>query len=164
MELQGRVIAILPPLSGISQKTGQPWMNQEYVVEVPGQFPKKCVFKVNGQARIQQFNIQMGETITIHFDIDAHEYQGKYYNEVQCYNVVRPAYQQPMQQMPPQQPMYQQPMQAYQQQPMPQQAYQQPPVQQASPFPPQQPAPAPFPPQQPMAQPQQMQMPFPPAQ
>lgn len=154
MELTGNVIAIMQANSGVSQRTGNAWMNQEYVIEVPGQYPKKCVFKVSGEARIKQFNIQMGETITIQFDIDAHEYNGKYYPEITCYNVIRPGqqqavpqgqYQQPMQQMPPQQ----------MQQPQYQHAPAQPQYQQ---MPPQQPAPgaAPFPPQQP-AQQQQAQ-------
>lgn len=134
MELTGNVIAIMQANSGVSQRTGNAWMNQEYVIEVPGQYPKKCVFKVSGEARIKQFNIQMGETITIQFDIDAHEYNGKYYPEITCYNVTRQGSQQPVQQMPQQaQPQYQQPA--------PQPA----------------PGAAPFPPQQPQAQAQQGQ-------
>ena len=148
MELTGNVIAIMQANSGVSQRTGNAWMNQEYVIEVPGQYPKKCVFKVSGEARIKQFNIQMGETITIQFDIDAHEYNGKYYPEITCYNVIRQGQQQAVPQGQYQQPMQQQ---------MPPQGYQQAPAQ--SPFPqqqmpPQQPAPgaAPFPPQQPQPQ------------
>ena len=37
MDLTGKVIAILEPRSGVSQRTGNPWMTQEYVIEVPGQ-------------------------------------------------------------------------------------------------------------------------------
>lgn len=139
MDLQGKIIAVLPAKSGVSQKNGNQWMSQEYVLEVPGQYPKKCVFSVFGQDRIGQFNIQMGEDLTIQIDIDAHEYNGRWFNEIRAYNVIRgqqmqqaapqPQYQQPApQQFPPQvnqqgQPQYQQ---QYQPAPAPQPQAQQP--------------------------------------
>ena len=89
MELTGRIIAVLPANSGVSNRTGNPWMSQEYVIEVPGQYPRKCVFRLFGEDRIKQFNIQSGEDLTIQFDIDAHEYQGRWFNEIRAYNVIR---------------------------------------------------------------------------
>jgi hypothetical protein len=89
MDLTGRVIAVLPANSGVSSRTGNPWMSQEYVIEVPGQYPRKCLFRIFGEDRIKQFNIQMGEDITVSFDIDAHEYQGRWFNEIRAYNVTR---------------------------------------------------------------------------
>ena len=91
MDLTGKVIAILPASSGVSQRTGNPWMSQDYVIEVPGQYPKKCLFRVFGEDRIKQFNIQMGEDITVSFDIDAHEFNGRWFNDVRAYNVQRGA-------------------------------------------------------------------------
>ena len=90
MDLTGKIIAVLPANSGVSSRTGNPWMSQEFVIEVPGQYPKKCVFRVFGEDRIKQFNIQMGEDITISFDIDAHEYNGRWFNEIRAYNVTFP--------------------------------------------------------------------------
>ena len=46
MELTGKIIAVLPANSGVSNRTGNPWMSQEYVIEVPGQYPRKCVFRI----------------------------------------------------------------------------------------------------------------------
>lgn len=89
MELTGRIIAVLPANSGVSNRTGNPWMSQEYVIEVPGQYPRRCVFRLFGEDRIKQFNIQNGEDLTIQFDIDAHEYQGRWFNEIRAYNVIR---------------------------------------------------------------------------
>ena len=89
MELTGRIIAVLPANSGVSNRTGNPWMSQEYVIEVPGQYPRKCVFRLFGEDRIKQFNIQNGEDLTIQFDIDAHEYNGRWFNEIRAYNVIR---------------------------------------------------------------------------
>ena len=39
MELTGKVIAVMEARSGSSSKTGNAWMVQEYVIEVPGQIP-----------------------------------------------------------------------------------------------------------------------------
>ena len=89
MELTGKIIAVMPAKSGVSTKTGNSWMTQEYVIEVPGQYPKRCAFSVFGEERIKQFNIQSGEEITIQFDIEAREFNGRWYNDVRVYNVLR---------------------------------------------------------------------------
>ena len=91
MDLTGKIIAVLPASSGVSARTGNSWMSQDYVIEVPGQYPKKCVFRVFGEDRIKQFNIQMGEDITVSFDIDAHEFNGRWFNDVRAFNVTRGA-------------------------------------------------------------------------
>ena len=94
MELTGTIIAIMPANSGVSARTGNPWMKQEYVIEVPGQYPKKCAFSIFGEDRIKQFNLQPGEqNVTVQFDIDAREYNGRYYNDIRCYNVLRASQQ-----------------------------------------------------------------------
>lgn len=89
MDLTGRIIAVLPPSSGVSARTGNSWMSQDYVIEVPGQYPKRCVFRIFGEDRIKQFNLQMNEDVTVQFDIDAHEYQGRWFNDVRAYNIIR---------------------------------------------------------------------------
>ena len=71
MELTGRIIAVMEPRGGVSARTGNSWKTQEYVLEVPGQYPRRCVFNIFGEDRINQFNIQQGEDLTIQFDIDA---------------------------------------------------------------------------------------------
>ena len=91
MDLTGRIIAVLPAQSGVSNRTGNPWMSQDYVIEVPGQYPKRCVFRIFGEDRIKQFNIQMNEDVTVQFDIDAHEFNGRWFNDVRAYNIVRGA-------------------------------------------------------------------------
>ena len=89
MELTGKIIAVMEAKNGISQRTGNPWMTQEYVIEVPGTDPKRCMFSVFGEDRIKQFNIQAGEELTVQFDIDSREVKGRWYNDIRAYNVVR---------------------------------------------------------------------------
>ncbi len=85
MDLQGKIIAALPARSGKSQRGD--WTAQDFVVETPGSYPRKMVFSVFGQDRLQRFNIQIGQYVNVSFDIDAHEYNGRWYNSVRAYDV-----------------------------------------------------------------------------
>lgn len=87
MEAQGKVIAVLPAQSGVSKATGRDWMSQEYVIEVPGQYPRKICFRLFGQDRINEAHIQMGEEIKIEFDIDAREWNGRWFNSINAFRV-----------------------------------------------------------------------------
>lgn len=91
MEITGKIIAVLPANSGVSLRTGNPWMSQEYVIETHDQYPRKCCFRIFGEDRIKQFNIQTGEELTVSFDIDAHEYNGRWFNNISAWNVTRGA-------------------------------------------------------------------------
>ena len=89
MEITGKIIAVLPAREGVSQRTGNAWKIQEYVIETHDQYPKKCCFNIFGAEKISQFNIQLGEELTVSFDIDAREYQGKYYNDIRAWAINR---------------------------------------------------------------------------
>ena len=105
MEITGKIIAVLPAKEGVSQSTGNPWKCQDYVIETSEMYPKRCCFNVFGAEKIQEMNIQPGETLTVSLEINANEYQGKWYNQVRGWKVVRvPAQgqgqQQPAEQAP----------------------------------------------------------------
>lgn len=103
MEITGKIIAVLPPKQGVSQSTGNAWMCQDYVLETQEMYPKKVCFNVFGAEKIQEMNIQLGETLTVSLEINANEYQGKWYNQVRGWKVVRvPAQGQQQAQVPPQ--------------------------------------------------------------
>lgn len=87
MEIQGKVIAVLPERSGVSAR-GE-WKSRTYVIETQEQYPKKMAFDVFGADRIASFGIHSGEVINVSFDIDAHEYQGRYFNQIRAWNVTK---------------------------------------------------------------------------
>ena len=87
MEIQGKVIAVLPERSGVSAR-GE-WKSQTYVIETQEQYPKKMAFDVFGADRLAQFNIHSGEEILVSFDIDAHEYQGRWFNSIRAWNITK---------------------------------------------------------------------------
>lgn len=167
MESTGTIIKILPAVSGTSARTGNPWMSQQFVIEVRtgehGQYTKKQVYELFGEDKIKQANLVEGATVKVSFDIEAREFEGKWYNSLRAWNVshiaqtqgqvVQQPQQRPQQrqQYPQQQNVgYFQPTNQYPQQGgyyQPQQGYPQggyPPQQQYAPqpqYPPQQPYP-----------------------
>ena len=90
MELTGKIIAVMPERSGVSSRTGTEWKVQEYVLEtINERFPRKLAFEVFGSDRIAGFNIKVGDVMTVSFDIDASEYNGRWYNRVRAWKVDR---------------------------------------------------------------------------
>lgn len=85
MELQGKVIAALPERSGVSARGD--WKAQDFVIETHEAYPHKLVFSVFGSDRLARFNIQLGQEISVSFDIDAHEYNGRWFNSIRAFDV-----------------------------------------------------------------------------
>lgn len=85
MEIQGKVIAVMEPKSGVSAR-GE-WKSQDYVIETHDAYPRKMVFGVFGADRISRFNIQLGQEVNVSFDIDAHEYNGRWFNNIRAFDV-----------------------------------------------------------------------------
>ena len=113
-QLTGVIEQVLAPTSGTSS-SGNAWTKQTFVLKTVEQYPKHCAFTVFGAEKLAKFNIQQGETVTVYLDIDAHEYQGKWYNSINAYRVDRPGQQQnqqPQQSVPQQQPVQAQQSQA----------------------------------------------------
>ena len=85
MELQGKVIAAIPARKGTSAR-GE-WVAKDFFIETHENFPHKMVFSVFGQDRLDRFNIQVGQEVDVFFDIDAHEYNGRWFNSIRAYDV-----------------------------------------------------------------------------
>ena len=77
MEITGKIIAVLEPRRGTSSRTGSEWICGQYVLETMDQNPRKLFFEV------------LGEIMTVSFDIDAREYQGRWFNGVRAFRVDR---------------------------------------------------------------------------
>lgn len=85
MELQGKIILALPERSGVSAR-GE-WKSQDFVVETHDTYPRKMVFSVFGADRLQRFNIQVGQEVLVFFDIEAREYNGRWFNSIRAFDV-----------------------------------------------------------------------------
>lgn len=86
MELEGKISVVMPAQSGVSQSTGNQWMSQEYVMAYywfPNQTqPSYIVMRAFGEDRIKQFNLQPNDEVKVRFHIEAHEYNGRWFNEI----------------------------------------------------------------------------------
>ncbi|MDR1623406.1 MAG: DUF3127 domain-containing protein [Tannerellaceae bacterium] len=88
MEITGKIIAVLPEQGGVS-KIGNEWKKQEYVLETYDQYPKKVCFQLFGNDKIEQAAIQPGEDLTIYFDIESREYNGRWFTNINAWKVER---------------------------------------------------------------------------
>lgn len=89
MELQGRIIKVCELRKGVARTSGNPWASQDYVLETHDQFPRRMMFNVYGEDKINSFNIQEGEELNVSFDINAREYNGRWYNDIRAWRVER---------------------------------------------------------------------------
>ncbi len=148
MQSTGVIIHELPAPPGTRERKGKPWVALSFDIEVSsgdhGQYKHKEVFEIFGEDRIAQAKLKEGVTVQVSFDLEAREYESKWYLRAKAYDV-RHVQQQVQQQQPQQQQYRQQPQ--MQQRP-PQNGFYQP-VQQGYP------QPAPYYQQQPQQQYQQ---------
>ena len=84
MELTGKIIQVLPEQSGTSQRGS--WRKQEYIIEIPGEYPRQVCFMAWGD-KIDEFGIKEGQELTVHFDLQSREYNGRWYTDVKAWRV-----------------------------------------------------------------------------
>lgn len=85
MELTGKVIAVLETQSGTSSR-GNSWQKKEFVIETQEQYPKKACFTLFNKVEICP---NVGEVVTVSFDMDAHEYKDRWFNQINAWKVDR---------------------------------------------------------------------------
>ena len=86
MELEGKIYQVLPQRSGTSERTGNSWMSQDYVIEYfwwPNQtFTTKMVMRVFGEDRIKKFNLQAGDEVRLRYHIEGNQVGERWFNDV----------------------------------------------------------------------------------
>lgn len=90
MEITGILVKQTSLKEGVSKTNGNPWKIAEYLVEIPGQYPHHTVFRVSDGTvgRLARFDSLVGKMVTVSFDIDAHEYEGRWFNEISAWGVM----------------------------------------------------------------------------
>lgn len=112
MEITGKVVAVLELVSGTSN-AGNPWQKREFVIETPGQYPKKICFLLFGD-KVNECP-QVGETAKVSFDIESREWNTRWFTNLNAWKIERQGAQQPVQAAP--NPYAPNPQQAPQMQP-----------------------------------------------
>lgn len=96
MEIVGKIISVLPEQSGIA-KNGNPWKVQAYVLETTEQYPRKVHFEVFGEDRIKQNPCAIDQLVTVSFDIESREFNGRWYTSIRAWRIVQGDTTQPAQ-------------------------------------------------------------------
>ena len=87
MEISGKIIQVLPLQTGVAKNSGNPWQSQSYVLETQEQYPKKVCFEVFGEQRIKENPCQLDDLVTVSFDIESREFNGRWYTSVRAWRV-----------------------------------------------------------------------------
>jgi hypothetical protein len=91
MEISGVVIQLLPLQSG-QGKSGT-WKKQEFILETPGQYPKKVCMNLWGD-KVDEIKIAVGDKITASINVESREYNGRWYTDVRAWKVQKDGAQQ----------------------------------------------------------------------
>lgn len=86
MEISGKIISVLPLQQGTS-KAGNPWQSQSYVLETQEQYPRKVCFEIFGEERIKNNACQIDDLVTVSFDLESREFNGRWYTSVRAWKV-----------------------------------------------------------------------------
>jgi hypothetical protein len=86
LEITGKIIQQLEQQSGAS-KTGKNWVKQDFVIETPGQYPKKVCLSAWGDATDTLANASVGDHVNISFNLESREYNGKWYTEARVWKM-----------------------------------------------------------------------------
>ena len=89
IQLIGTIVRVLPMQSGTKRDGGE-WQKQEYLLSVEGErYEKKVCFQIFGSEKIALMKLQENERVCVHLEIRANEYNGKFYNSIDCWRVDR---------------------------------------------------------------------------
>lgn len=89
MEIVGKITQVLPLQQGVSKTSGKDWQLQGYVLETQEQYPKKVHFEIFGEDRIKSNLCEIDEIVTVSFDIESREFNGRWYTSIRAWKVVK---------------------------------------------------------------------------
>lgn len=84
MEITGTLVHLLPVQTG-QGRNGQ-WKKQDFVIEIPGNFPKKVCFSTWGD-KIEAASLVVGQMVKVSFDVESREYNDRWYTTLKAYSI-----------------------------------------------------------------------------
>lgn len=64
------------------------WKKQEFIIETPGQYPKKVCLSLWGE-KVDETRLSVGEKITASINIESREYNGRWYTDVRAWKIAK---------------------------------------------------------------------------
>ena len=92
MKITIKIIAVNVVYEGKSRTSGLPCQSVEVIGEKPGMRTQRAVFKVfdnyEGCSKLKRFDLRPGAIKTLSYSSAAHAHQGKWYNQIDAWDVV----------------------------------------------------------------------------
>lgn len=89
IQLIGTIVRVLPLQKGPKRDGGE-WQKQEYLLSVEDErYDNKVCFQIFGAEKIARMGLKENERVRVHLEIRANEYNGKFYNSIDCWKVDR---------------------------------------------------------------------------
>ena len=87
MEQIGIIEKVLETREGVSKTTGNPWKITTYLlVWEDNNYKKHLPFEVSGADTINRLNIEEGKQYKVFFNLDAREYNGRWYPSIRAWD------------------------------------------------------------------------------
>lgn len=85
--LSGRLLNILPKQSGTG-KNG-PWVKQDFVIETPGEYPRKICISAWGDKADEITSYKEGDEVKVNVNIESREFNDRWYTDVKAWRIER---------------------------------------------------------------------------
>ena len=85
--LTGKLVNILPQQSGTG-KNG-PWVKQDFIIETPGEYPKKVCISAWGDKASEVNSYKEGEEMQVSVNIESREFNERWYTDVKAWRIDR---------------------------------------------------------------------------
>lgn len=88
MEIKGKVKSVLPVESGAG-KNGKEWKRQDFIIEfMDGEFSKILALTARTDNALNiASKLKAGQDVTVQFNIESREYNGKYYTNATAWKI-----------------------------------------------------------------------------
>jgi len=91
MQLTGTVHLVLQQESGTS-KNGKDWKKQVFIINYKdGDYDKQLALTTMGSTVEQIASIGIGQTVTVDFNAESREYNGRWYTDCKAWKVTTPS-------------------------------------------------------------------------
>jgi hypothetical protein len=85
IELKGKLIKLLDMQTG--EGRNGPWKKREFVIEMPGQYPKKVCITTWGDKTSDLANLNEGDELKVSVDIESREWNGRWFTDVKAWRI-----------------------------------------------------------------------------
>ncbi|WEK36972.1 MAG: DUF3127 domain-containing protein [Candidatus Pseudobacter hemicellulosilyticus] len=86
MDISGKILQLLQVQTG--QGKNGTWKKQDFILETGDTYPKKVCIAVWGD-KIDMNSFRPGDSITVSFDVESREYNGRWYTDVKAWKIVK---------------------------------------------------------------------------